>query len=65
MAQASESILIVEDESSIASFVALYLKNAGYGVRTVGKGTDALDQIFCDRPFSSISRNRPRAVRVA
>jgi DNA-binding response OmpR family regulator len=50
MAQTSDSILIVEDESSIASFVALYLKNAGYGVRTVGKGTDALDQISADPP---------------
>jgi two-component system, OmpR family, alkaline phosphatase synthesis response regulator PhoP len=50
MAQTSESILIVEDESSIASFVALYLKNAGYAVRTVGKGTDALDQVSADPP---------------
>jgi CheY-like chemotaxis protein len=44
MAQTSESILVVEDESSIASFVALYLKNAGYSVRTVAKGADALDR---------------------
>jgi DNA-binding response OmpR family regulator len=50
MAQTSESILIVEDESSIASFVALYLKNAGYGVRTAGRGGDALDQIAHDPP---------------
>jgi two-component system, OmpR family, alkaline phosphatase synthesis response regulator PhoP len=50
MAQTSESILIVEDESSIASFVALYLKNAGYAVRTVGKGTEALDQVSADPP---------------
>jgi two-component system alkaline phosphatase synthesis response regulator PhoP len=50
MAQTSESILIVEDESSIASFVALYLKNAGYAVRTVGKGADALDQVSSDPP---------------
>jgi two-component system, OmpR family, alkaline phosphatase synthesis response regulator PhoP len=50
MAQTSESILIVEDESSIASFVALYLKNAGYLVRAVGKGTDALDQVSADPP---------------
>ena len=26
-------VLVVEDETSIASFVALYLKNAGYGVQ--------------------------------
>ena len=44
MAQTSESILVVEDESSIASFVALYLKNAGYAVRTAAKGGDALDR---------------------
>ena len=30
----NQSVLVVEDESSIASFVALYLKNAGYMVRT-------------------------------
>ena len=54
MAQASESILIVEDESSIASFVALYLKNAGYTVRTVAKGADALDQVSSDPPSLTI-----------
>jgi len=54
MAQNSESILIVEDESSIASFVALYLKNAGYSVRTVAKGADALDQVSSDPPSLTI-----------
>jgi DNA-binding response OmpR family regulator len=54
MAQTSESILIVEDEGSIASFVALYLKNAGYTVRTVGKGADALDQVSSDPPSLTI-----------
>jgi DNA-binding response OmpR family regulator len=54
MAQSSESILIVEDESSIASFVALYLKNAGYSVRTVAKGADALDQVSSDPPSLTI-----------
>ena len=54
MAQNSESILIVEDESSIASFVALYLKNAGYSVRTVTKGADALDQVSSDPPSLTI-----------
>src|SRR6266487_2600900 len=33
VATAAPTILVVEDESSIASFVALYLKNAGYTVR--------------------------------
>src|SRR5438105_10738808 len=46
----AQTVLIVEDESSIASFVALYLKNAGYGVRTVGRGADALDQVASDPP---------------
>src|SRR4029077_5753714 len=54
MAQTSESILIVEDESSIASFVSLYLKNAGYTVRTVGNGNDALAQVSSDPPSLTI-----------
>jgi two-component system alkaline phosphatase synthesis response regulator PhoP len=43
-AQKTKTILVVEDESSIASFVSLYLKNAGYSVRTAPTGTDALTQ---------------------
>ena len=43
-------MLVVEDESSIASFVALYLKNAGYGVRTAATGGDALTQAESERP---------------
>jgi CheY-like chemotaxis protein len=39
---AGTNILVVEDETSIASFVALYLKNAGYDVRTAATGIDAL-----------------------
>ncbi len=37
-----QTVLVVEDETSIASFVALYLKNAGYEVRTAATGADAL-----------------------
>ena len=44
------NILVVEDESSIASFVSLYLKNAGYGVRTAATGTDALAQVAAQMP---------------
>ena len=33
----TQTVLVVEDEASIASFVALYLKNAGYEVRTRGE----------------------------
>ena len=43
-------MLIVEDESSIASFVSLYLKNAGYGVRAVSNGADALAQVEAEQP---------------
>jgi two-component system alkaline phosphatase synthesis response regulator PhoP len=44
------TILVVEDESSIASFVALYLKNAGYAVKTAATGGDALAQVALERP---------------
>jgi DNA-binding response OmpR family regulator len=44
------TILVVEDESSIASFVALYLKNAGYGVKTAATGTDGLAQAAASEP---------------
>src|SRR5262245_36118702 len=50
MAAKSESILIVEDEASIASFVSLYLKNAGYSVRTAASGEDALAQVSAGAP---------------
>jgi DNA-binding response OmpR family regulator len=44
MAETPQTILVVEDESSIASFVSLYLKNAGYNVRTAATGGEALAQ---------------------
>ncbi len=40
----TQSVLIVEDESSIASFVSLYLKKAGYDVDIAPNGTDALEK---------------------
>ena len=43
-------MLVVEDESSIASFVALYLKNAGYSVRTAATGSEALAQFQASQP---------------
>src|SRR3954452_3792264 len=49
-AATSPTILVVEDESSIASFVALYLKNAGYTVRTASNGTDALSLASSEDP---------------
>ena len=50
MATKPQSVLVVEDESSIASFVSLYLKNAGYGVRTAATGSEALSQFATDPP---------------
>ena len=44
MADKPQTILVVEDESSIASFVALYLKNAGYAVKTARTGAEGLAQ---------------------
>jgi DNA-binding response OmpR family regulator len=40
----TQTVLVVEDEASIASFVALYLRNAGYEVRTAATGAEALSQ---------------------
>jgi DNA-binding response OmpR family regulator len=46
----AQTILVVEDEASIASFVSLYLKNAGYTVRAVGNGSGALTQMASEPP---------------
>src|SRR5207244_5657078 len=46
----SQTVLVVEDESSIASFVSLYLKNAGYAVRTAASGSEALSQVAAQMP---------------
>jgi len=45
-----QSVLVVEDEASIASFVAAYLKNAGYVVRTAATGGEALKQVAAEKP---------------
>jgi DNA-binding response OmpR family regulator len=50
MANQAQTVLVVEDEASIASFVALYLKNAGYKIRTVGSGQEALEGVSAERP---------------
>jgi two-component system, OmpR family, alkaline phosphatase synthesis response regulator PhoP len=46
----SQSILVVEDEGSIASFIGLYLKKAGYGVRVVPTGATAIDETAAEAP---------------
>ena len=50
MTSQAQVVLIVEDEPSIASFVSLYLKNAGYAVRAVTTGSDALAQVESEEP---------------
>ena len=50
MASGVQTILVVEDEASIASFVSLYLKNAGYDVRAVTTGAAALAQVASETP---------------
>jgi DNA-binding response OmpR family regulator len=50
MTAQGQTVLVVEDEASIASFVALYLKNAGYIVKAVANGTDALAQVEAEQP---------------
>jgi two-component system alkaline phosphatase synthesis response regulator PhoP len=49
-AQNTQTVLVVEDEASIASFVSLYLKNAGYGVKTAASGSEALAQAAAETP---------------
>jgi DNA-binding response OmpR family regulator len=49
-ASQAQTVLIVEDEASIASFVSLYLKKAGYSVKAVGSGGDALAQVEAEQP---------------
>ena len=38
-----ENILVVEDEASIQEIISLYLRRAGYKVKAVGDGQQALD----------------------
>ena len=49
-AAGTQTVLVVEDESSIASFVALYLRNAGYGVKTAATGGEALAEVAAETP---------------
>ena len=46
----TQTVLVVEDEESIASFVAIYLKNAGYSVQTAGSGAEAIAKVESTAP---------------
>jgi two-component system, OmpR family, alkaline phosphatase synthesis response regulator PhoP len=47
---ATSAILVVEDETSIASFVAAYLRNAGYAVTTAASAQAALIHLAGESP---------------
>ena len=46
----SQSILVVEDEGSIASFIGMYLRKAGFGVRVARNGTNAINESSAEPP---------------
>jgi DNA-binding response OmpR family regulator len=48
--QKPQPVLVVEDEASIASFVSLYLKNAGYEVHVAATGEEALSKAESHHP---------------
>ena len=50
MSARSQSILVVEDEGSIASFIGMYLKKAGFGVRVARNGTTAINENAAEAP---------------
>ncbi len=50
MSAGQQTVLVVEDEASIASFVSLYLKNAGYDVKTAANGASALSLVAAETP---------------
>jgi len=50
MTQKPHSILVVEDETSIASFVSAYLRNAGYAVKTASTAQAAVAELAGEQP---------------
>src|SRR5215213_6467550 len=46
----SQTILLVEDEASLASFVSLYLKHAGYVAKTAATGAEAMQHLAAGAP---------------
>ena len=48
--EATQTILVVEDEQAIASFVAAYLRKDGFTVRMTSSGLDALSIVGLDAP---------------
>ncbi len=47
---AEQTVLIVEDEQSIVSFVSMYLQKAGFGVRAVATANGAVNAVAANTP---------------
>jgi two-component system, OmpR family, alkaline phosphatase synthesis response regulator PhoP len=50
MAGDAQTILVVEDEQAIASFVAAYLRKDGFAVRMTASGREALSLVVSEAP---------------
>ena len=50
MAGDTQTILVVEDEQAIASFVAAYLRKDGFAVQTTASGREALTLVHSAAP---------------
>jgi len=50
MAAQTQTILVVEDEQAIASFVAAYLRKDGFNVRMTASGREALSLVGSEAP---------------
>ena len=50
VAEDAQTILVVEDEQAIASFVAAYLRKDGFAVRVTASGLEALSIVGLDAP---------------
>jgi DNA-binding response OmpR family regulator len=50
VSQSVQSVLIVEDEESIASFVAMYLRKGGFSVSIAASGADAIARVASESP---------------
>jgi DNA-binding response OmpR family regulator len=46
----TQSILVIEDEASIASFIGMYLRTAGFGVRAARSGTEGIESASAEPP---------------
>src|SRR5947208_15859833 len=50
MTESAQTILVVEDEQAIASFVAAYLRKDGFDVRMTASGREALSLVGTEAP---------------